>query len=78
LKKNTNDDSLSLSKISLEIVKFDTILEHVQELFPENTKIFDKIMHIRDSVFQLQQLTRGVEIEIFAGPWIDPEDGGVA
>jgi hypothetical protein len=39
-----------------------------------NLRIYDKIVHVRDVIFQLQQMLHGCEIVEFAAPWIDPAD----
>jgi hypothetical protein len=31
---------------------------------------------VRDAVFKLQQQLHGVEIEVFAAPWVDPDEIG--
>ena len=60
-----------------EIRRFDIILDLIQKHNPDNLKVWDRIAAIRDDVFKLQQLLRGVEIEVFAAPWIDePDDDG--
>jgi hypothetical protein len=43
---------------------------------PEDLKVWERIAEVRDDVLKLQQQLRGVEIEVFAAPWIDPEDIG--
>ena len=41
---------------------------------PEDPKIWDCIDMVRDAVFRLQQQLRGIEIEVFCAPFIDPEE----
>ncbi len=53
-------------------------MDHIQKFMPDDCKVWDRIAVVRDAVFKLQQQLHGVEIEVFAAPWIDPEDIGFA
>ncbi len=65
-----------LTKLESEIRRFDTVMDLIQKFMPDDWKVWDRIAVVRDAVFKLQQQLRGVEIEVFAAPWIDPEDIG--
>ena len=66
--------NVKVTKLEEEIVCFDSVLERVQKVMPHDLKIYEKIVHVRDVVFQLQQMLHGCEIVEFAAPWIDPCD----
>jgi hypothetical protein len=51
-------------------------MDLIQKHMPEDLKVWERIAEVRDDVLKLQQQLRGVEIEVFAAPWIDPEDIG--
>jgi hypothetical protein len=63
-----------LSSFDREIRNFDVTMDLIQEHMPEDLKVWDRIAVVRDAVFKLQQQLRGVEIEVFAEPWIEPLD----
>jgi hypothetical protein len=65
-----------LTKFESEIRRFDTVMDLIQKFMPDDCKVCDRIAVVRDAVFKLQQQLHGVEIEVFAAPWIDPEDIG--
>jgi hypothetical protein len=65
-----------LTKFEFEIRRFDIILDLIQKHVPDDLKIWERIDGVRDSLFKLQQQLRGIEIEVFAAPWIDPDDLG--
>jgi hypothetical protein len=65
-----------LTKFESEIRRFDMVMDLIQEFMPNDCKVWDRIAVVRDAVFKLQQQLRGVEIEVFAAPWIDLEDIG--
>lgn len=46
---------LRLKKAQKEIVSFDTTLDELQQLYPENEEIWDCIANTRDKLFVLQQ-----------------------
>jgi hypothetical protein len=60
-----------LTKFESEIRRFDTVMDLIQKFMPDDCKVWDRIAVVRDEVFKLQQQLRGVEIEVFAAPWID-------
>jgi hypothetical protein len=78
LKEDTRRSNLKFSpkvtKLEEEIVRFDTILDHIQKVMPDDMQVYDKIVHVRDVIFQLQQMLHNCEIVEFAAPWIDPAD----
>jgi hypothetical protein len=63
-----------LTKFESEIRRFDAVMDLIQKFMPDDCKVWDRIAVVRDAVFKLQQQLHGVEIEVFAAPWIDPED----
>jgi hypothetical protein len=65
-----------LTKFESEIRRFDTVMDLIQKFMPDDCKVWDRIAVVRDEVFKLQQQLRGVEIEVFAAPWIDPDQIG--
>jgi hypothetical protein len=65
-----------LTKFESEIRRFDTVMDLIQKFMPDDCKVWDRIAVVRDAVFKLQQQLRGVEIEVFAAPWIDPDQIG--
>ena len=72
----TNIKLSYLTKFESEIRRFDTVMDLIQKFMPDDWKVWDRIAVVRDAMFKLQQQLRGVEIEVFAAPWIDPEDIG--
>lgn len=64
------------TKLESEIRRFDTVMDLIQKFMPDDSKVWDRIAVVRDAVFKLQQQLRGVEIEVFAAPWIDPDQIG--
>jgi len=77
VKKDTRRFGLNVSQLSSfdrEIRRFDIIMDLIQKHLPEDLKVWERIAGVRDSVFKLQQQLRGIEIEVFAAPWIDPEE----
>ena len=65
-----------LTKFESEIRRFDTVMDLIQRFIPDDSKVWDRIAVVSDAIFKLQQQLRGVEIEVFAAPWIDPGDIG--
>jgi hypothetical protein len=76
LKKNYNVSELKVSKISLDLVYVDSVLDRIRKLFPKDLKVHHKIAVVQDALFQLEEQLRGLEIEVFAAPWVDPDDDG--
>jgi hypothetical protein len=76
--EDTRNSSLKFStkvtKLEEEIVRFDAVLDRIQRVMPEDVKVYDRIMEVRDAVFRLQQQMRGLDIIEFVAPWIDPAD----
>ena len=76
--EDTRNSSLKFStkvtKLEEEIVRFDAVLDRIQRVMPEDVKVYDRIMEVRDAVFRLQQQMRGLDIIEFVAPWIDPTD----
>jgi hypothetical protein len=78
--KSTSDNELNISKLvelRLEIVRFDKVLDEIQQHFPEDVLIWDNISVVRDSIHRLRQCLHGFpEIDNTSmqgdkDPWID-------
>lgn len=65
-----------LTKLESEIRRFDRVMDLIQKFMPDDCKVWERIAVVRDAVFKLQQQLRGIDIEVFAAPWIDPQDIG--
>jgi hypothetical protein len=72
----TNIKFSYLTKFESEIRRFDTVMDLIQKFMPDDWKVWGPMAVVRDAVFKLQQQLRGVEIEVFAAPWIDPDQIG--
>ena len=67
--------NVKLTKLEEEIIRFDSVLDRIQKVMPiHDLRVYDKIAHVRDVIFQLQQMLHNCEIVEFAAPWIDPAD----
>jgi hypothetical protein len=66
-RKDTTSYHISVTKLDHEIIHFDSILERIQQVMPEDLKIYDAIVSVRDYMFRLQQLAHGLEIIDFCG-----------
>ena len=67
--------NVKLTKLEEEIISFDSVLDRIQKVMPiHDLRVYDKIVHVRDVIFQLQQMLHNCEIVEFAAPWIDPAD----
>ena len=49
-------------------------MDLIQKHMPEDWEVWDCISWVRDAVFKLQSQMKGVKIEVFAAPWIEPFD----
>jgi hypothetical protein len=77
VEEDTHRSKLNVSQLAnfdREIQRFDVIMDVIQEHMPETLEIWDRISQVRDAVFKLQQQLRGIDIEVFAAPWLDPEE----
>ena len=63
-----------LTKLDEEIVRFDSVLDRIEKLMPEDLKVYDRIVEVRDAIFRLLQHMRGLDILEFAEPWVEPAD----
>jgi hypothetical protein len=66
--------NVKLTKLEREIASFDSVLDWIQKLMPDNLRVYDYVVQARDAVFRLQQAMRGLEITEFSAPWIEPND----
>jgi hypothetical protein len=55
-----------LTKLEEEICRFDAVLDSIQKLMPDDMRVYDYIVQVRDAMFKLQQSMRGYEIVEFA------------
>jgi hypothetical protein len=60
-----------LTKLEEEIAQFDSVLDRIQRLMPEDMRVYDHIAQTRDAMFRLQQSMRGCEIVEFACSGLD-------
>jgi hypothetical protein len=77
VEEDTHRSKLNVSQLSSfdrEIRIFDVIMDLIQKRMPEDSKIWDCISRVRDEVFKLQNQIRGIQIEVFASPWLEPFD----
>ena len=75
---DSDDHDINISRLAsfeLEIVRFYTVLDRIQDYFLEETRIWDFIANTREWMFRLQQAMRGLDMIDFtsssADPWID-------
>ena len=50
------------SELQQEIRHFDTVLDTIQQYYPEHEEMWDYIANIRDDVFRLQQVLRKCKV----------------
>lgn len=69
----TNDTELNFSrkvtKLEEEIIRFDAVLDRILKVFEDvgdDLKVYDKVVQVREVIFQLQQMMHGCEIVDFA------------
>ena len=77
LAEDRNSHNLKFSELSnfdMEIRRFDVVMDLIQEHTPEDWEVWDCISGMRDAVFKLQNQMKGMKIEVFAAPWIEPFD----
>ena len=86
--EDSKSEDISVSKLDNlehEIIRFDTILERIQKLFPTDTRVWDFIANTKDAIFRLQQSLHGLDVidftSAFEKPWwvddfIDEENRG--
>ena len=72
---NCSDLSLyRLRKAQREVVRFDVLLDELQQLFPDSEQMCDFINNTRDCLHRLQQVLRGEKIidysKLSEEPWI--------
>ena len=60
--KNKDISVSHLAKLEHEIVRFDSVLEQIQKLFPSDVRVWDFISNTRDCIFWLQQSLHGLDI----------------
>jgi hypothetical protein len=68
--------SRKVTRLDEEIVRFDSVLDRILKVFEgvgEDLKVYDKIVQVREVVFQLQQMMHGCEIVDFTAPWVDDD-----
>lgn len=67
----TQRRKIKISQLSLEIARFDGVLDRIQKLMPDDIEIYDRISEARDALFRLQNQMRGCEIVEFASSGLD-------
>jgi hypothetical protein len=72
--EDSRTPNVKLTKLEQEIASFDSVLDWIQKLMPDNMRVYDYVVQARDAIFRLQQAMRGLEIIEFAEPWIEPND----
>jgi hypothetical protein len=74
--KNHQEKKLSeVASFELEIVRFDTVLDYIQNYFPQDTRIWDFVAYARGSIFRLQQALHGLDIIDFTSVFERPSCG---
>ena len=61
-----------LTKLDEEIVRFDSVLDRIEKLMPEDLKVYDRIVEVRDAIFRLLQHMRGLDILKSLNPGLSP------
>lgn len=74
LAKVTKGKAIKISHLDEEICRFDVVLDRIQKLMPDDLKVYDRIVEVRDAIFMLHNQMHGCEIVEFAAPWIEPAD----
>jgi hypothetical protein len=64
--EDTKSKNLKFVKLDEEIVRFDRLLEELQDHVPEDMRAYQAIVSARDYIFRMQQIMHGVEIMDFA------------
>jgi len=69
--EDTHTYNAKISTLEEEICRFDSMLDRLQKLMPEDIRVYDHIVEVRDTIFRLQQSMRGCEIVEFASSGLD-------
>lgn len=69
--EDTHSYDVKISRLEEEICRFDTVLDNIQKLMPEDMEVYDHIVQVRDAMFRLQQSMHGCEIAEFACSELD-------
>ena len=78
--EDTKDSAISFSsktktkkviKLEEEIAHWDSVLDRIQKVMPEDMRVYDHVVQARDAAFRLQQAMRGCEIVEFATSGLD-------
>jgi hypothetical protein len=68
-RETTNRSNIKLSteiiRLDEAIIDFDRILEQIQAFMPEDLRVYEAIVQVRDYMFRLQQMMHGCEIVDF-------------
>jgi hypothetical protein len=72
--EDTQRTAIKITKLEDEICRFDSILDRIQKVMPDNMRVYGFIVLTRDAMFKLQQTMYNCEIVEFAAPWIEPAD----
>ena len=69
--EDTHCYDVKISRLEEEIRRFDTVLDSIQKLMPEDMGVYGHIVQIRDAMFRLAQSMHGCEIAEFACSGLD-------
>jgi len=65
--ENTKAQAIKITELDEKIIEFDTILCQIQEIMPEDLRVYEAIVQVRDYLFRLQQQMHGCRIVDFCG-----------
>lgn len=63
--------SNKIIRLEDDIRAFDSTLDRIQKLMPEDISVYDRVSEVRDAIFRLQQAMRGCEVVEFASSGLD-------
>lgn len=69
--KNRKSYNVKLTLLEEEICRFDRVLDRIQLLMPDDMRVYDHVVQVRDAVFRLQQSLHKCEIIEFACGGLD-------
>jgi hypothetical protein len=71
LARDTHGRAIKISRFDDYIHAFDSVLDRIQKVMPDDLKVYERIVEARDAVFRLQQQMHGCEIVEFACSELD-------
>jgi hypothetical protein len=63
--KNTNNTEKKLLILDKAIHQFDSFLEEIQEEMENEFDVYEKVVNVRDALYQLKARIRGCDIALF-------------